>query len=497
MLKTSPSGVVRSPAVLLTARNDVDLPMVVEDGGPTWSFRRLAAAAAAVASEIGTLDAGARVAITAPNGAAFLAALNGVWLAGGVPAPVSSALPAHERDGVLETLQPELVVAAAGLGLGEKVTLDPDALFAADGPVPEAPLVGLDEPALILFTSGTTGLPKGVVYSMRMAWGLIDRIASNAVDPDSLPLPVAAPPRQVTATPMAHMAGIFGTLFSLWRGRAIISVPRFEPRRFAELVRTHGVTNLALTPTMMRMLLDGDVGVLAPPAKIVTTGAAPVPPALREEFEARFGIPVQISYGQTETGVIAFEAIADLRDGRRDRPGQVGRVVPGIRLQIRGAAGEELPPGSEGEIWVQGGDVSPRLIGSDDVRTDGDGWLATEDVGSLDADGYLTISGRAREVIIRGGFNIVPAEVERELVAHAAVAEAAVVGVPDGRLGEVPHAWVRLAPGASTDAAELTEWLRARISHYKVPVAFTFVDDFDRTETGKIRKQVLLASGAD
>ncbi len=494
MLKASSDGTVRSPAVLLTARAGVDLPMVVEDGGQTWTFRRLASAATAVARQIAPIPADARVAVTAPNGAAFLASLCGVWLAGGVPALVSSALPEHERDGLLEVLTPALVIASAELDLKPDVALDEESLFASNLPVPNAPLARLDAPALILFTSGTTGRPKGVVYSMRMAWGLIDRIAANAVDPDALPVPVAAPPRQVTATPMAHMAGIFGTLFSLWRGRGIISVRRFEPRRFAELVRAHHVTNLALTPTMMRMLLDADVGDLAPPAKIVTTGAAPVPPALREEFETRFGIPVQISYGQTETGVIAFEQLGDLRNGRRHAPGLVGRVVPGIQLQIRGAGGRVLPPGGEGEIWVQGGDVSASLIGTDDSRLDADGWLATGDVGSLDADGYLTITGRAREVIIRGGFNVVPVEVERELVAHPSIAEAAVVGVPDGRLGEVPHAWVRLAAGTEATAEELTHWLRGRLAHYKVPVEFWFVDDFDRTETGKIRKQVLVAT---
>lgn len=494
MLKASSDGMVRSPAVLLTARAGVDLPMVVEDGGETWTFAKLASAAAAVADEIGDIPAGSRVALTAPNGAVFLAALGGVWLAGGVPALVSSALPEHEREGLLEVLAPSLVVATGELDLHPDVALDEEKLFASETPVPESPLARLDAPALILFTSGTTGRPKGVVYSARMAWGLIDRIAARAVDPESLPKPASAPPRQVTATPMAHMAGIFGTLFSLWRGRAIISVRRFDPRRFAELVRTHKVTNLALTPTMMRMLLDAEVGGLAPPATIVTTGAAPVPPALRTEFEDRFGIPVQISYGQTETGVIAFEQIADLRDGRRHAPGLVGRVVPGIELEIRGDAGRVMPPGGEGEIWVRGGDVSPSLIGTDDSRLDAAGWLATGDVGSLDADGYLTITGRAREVIIRGGFNVVPAEVERELVAHPAVAEAAVAGVPDGRLGEVPHAWVRLAPGAEATAEELTAWLRERIAHYKVPVELRFVDDFDRTETGKIRKQVLLAS---
>jgi len=491
MLKLSVDEVVRSLGTLFSARAEVELPAIVEDGGPTWTFRALAVAAAAVASELGPLSPESPVAVTAPNGGAFLAGMAGVWLSGGAPALVSPALPDHEREEVLEVLAPVAVVASSELGLRAEVSLDDDKLLRADCPVPDAPLVPLKAPAMILFTSGTTGDPKGVVYTMRMAWGLIDRIAAKEIDPDALPDPVEAPPRGIVATPMAHLAGIFGTMFALWRGRSMISMRRFDPRRYGELVRTHAVQNLALTPTMMRMLLDADPGPLAPPAKIVTTGAAPVSPSLREEFETRFGIPVQISYGQTESGVISFEPVSDLLDGRR-RPGTVGRIVPGVTVQIRGADGETLPVGTDGQIWVRGGDMSPRLIGSDDRTLDDSGWLSTGDVGSIDVDGYLSISGRAREVIIRGGFNIVPAEVERELIAHPSVAEVAVVGVADERLGEVPYAWVRLSPGAPpVKDGELSSWLHARVAAYKVPVVFRFVEDFARTETGKIRKQVL------
>ena len=492
MLVASADGLLTSPAVLVWARQDSDLPVIIEDEGIEWSWRQLANATAAVADVLPAV-AGGRVAFSAPNGGAFVALLCGIWAAGGVPAPVSPKLPPPERARVLATIEAVASVSTSDLGLDTDVVVDADALANADDEVRRTrtmPRGAPDDPGIVLCTSGTTGSPKAVVHTLRGVWGMVDSVARHPIDPDALRPAKAAAPRRVESKPMVHIGSIYGLLFDLWRGDSVVVTSRFDPARYAELVRLWGIKTLNLVPSMVRMLLDADVGVLSPPATLATTGTAPLPDTWRREFEQRFQIPIQLTYGSTESGgAIAFEPLEDVLAGRR-RDGSSGKVVPQLEVQIRSDAGEPLPVGETGRIWVRAETLRPTVVGATAIHDEA-GWVDTGDVGNLDPDRYIYLTGRNRELIIRGGLKIVPAEVESTLMEHPDVAEAVVAGVPDDRLGEVPVAWVRVTR-REIDGEELRAFVKGHLAAYKVPTAIHFVEEFPRTETGKVRKQVLI-----
>jgi long-chain acyl-CoA synthetase len=492
MLVPTSDGRLPSPAVLAWARRACDDAVIIEDGGRTWSWRSLAAAAAEVARHLPNAT-GERVAFTVPNGGGFAAVLMGIWLSGGVPAPVSSRLPAAERAKLFASIEPLITVASRELDLDADVALDIGELahapLAGDADL-TLPRVDPRAPGIILCTSGTTAVPKAVVRTHRDVWGLIDSIARKPVDPDRPGQPRGGPPTRVDSRPMVHSGAIYGLLSTLWRGRAIVIMQRFDPVRYAELVRQWDIETLNLVPTMIRMLLDAgaSVGRLSPPARMATSGTAPLPDRWRAEFEAKFGVPVQVSYGSTEVGTVAFEPLADVLSGRR-KPGSTGKVIPRVQVQIRDEQGSPLAAGRSGTIWVRGEAISPHLNGTE-TEADADGWIDTGDIGHLDGDQYLFIDGRGRELIIRGGLKMVPAEIESALLEHPEVIEAVVAGAADPRLGEAPVAWVRTT--ADIAATDLRQFVRERLAAYKVPVAIFLVDDFPRTDNGKVRKTELL-----
>jgi long-chain acyl-CoA synthetase len=490
VLATWPGGRVSSPAELLWARRDVELPAIIEDGGHTWSWAQLARGAALVADQLGPAD-GRTVVVSAPNGGALVCGLFGVWFSGGVPAPVSPKLPAPERERILAVLGDPGVCASAGSGFTADVLLDGHGLVAAPK-AKERSLsrLGLDQPGIVLCTSGTTGRPKAVVQPVRGVWGLIDSVATSLVDPDALPRPSPQPPRRIEPKPMTHIGALFGLMFDLWRGRSVVVMQRFEPERYVDLLREYEVRAVSVVPSMLRMLLDADVGPLSPPAEYATTGTAALPEAWRTEFETRFGLPIQLTYGQTEScGAIAYEPLDDVLRGTR-RLGSSGRVVPQIDVEVRDDSGSRLPHGHEGSIWIRGEAVRPTVLGDDAGRLV-EGWLSTGDRGWIDEDRYIYLTGRERELIVRGGLKIVPSEVEAALLEHPDVLEAAVAARADARLGEVPVAWVRTRLRTPSEQ-DLQTFLRQQLAAYKVPVAVHVVSDFPRTESGKIRKTDLI-----
>ena len=490
MLVSSTDGLLTSPAALVWSRRHVDLPMILEDSGPTWTWSDIARGAASVADRLGE-QSGRTVVVSARNGGALVCGLFGVWLAGGVPAPVSPKLPSAERERILATLGDPTVVAAAETEFSAHVPLEvADLLSAVEVADRILPRLDPSAPGIVLCTSGTTGNPKAVVQTVRGVWGLVDSVATVPVDPDALPVPSADAPRRIEPKPMTHIGALFGMMFDLWRGRSFIVMQRFEPLRYAELIRDHRIKAVSVVPSMLRMLLDAPVGDLKPPAVYATTGTAALPESLRLEFEERFGIPIQLTYGQTEScGAIAYEPLEDVLNGSR-RVGSSGRVVPQIDIEVRDDSGTPLPPDTEGQIWIRGEVINPTVIGDAGGRLV-DGWLETGDVGRIDADRYIYLTGRQRELIVRGGLKVVPAEVENTLLEHPAIAEAAVCGRPDDRLGEVPVAWVR-TNGTKAEPEEIKAFLKQRLAGYKVPVDVHFIDEFPLTDTGKIRKNLLL-----
>jgi long-chain acyl-CoA synthetase len=465
----------------------------VEDDGP-WTYRQLAAAAVRVARGLDAVGSGERVVVRVGNDERFLSAAAAVWAREAAVVPMHPAAPAEEVARVVATLGVAAVVADPGdhcaglvdvpvVGFG-RIPLDDPGAEAAEY-LPPARDVGPD-PALVLLTSGTTGAPKGVVLTHDSAWANIRATVSafrSDASPSSLADESKAP--NLIANPLSHTAGVVRLIFGLYVGRRIALLRKFDGRIAKRLLDRHGIDNLTINPAMLRILLDAlEPGEDLGRVRYVSSGTAPLPSALREEFEARFGVPVLQAYGQTEAfGGIAIESAKDVLAGRR-RPGSVGRPLPGVELRIVNPDGGDAGPGQQGEIRARSSSSTAGYLGAEPGASpvDADGWLHTGDLGHLDADGYLFITGRLKNTIICGGFNVIPEEVEAALVADPRVREAVVLSLPDDRLGEVPVALVE-AVGTAEDVLAA---VGPRLSPYKRPRRVFVVDALPRVPNGKV-----------
>jgi long-chain acyl-CoA synthetase len=489
--------------------------LYVEDDGP-WSYARLAAASAELTDRLAGVAPGGRVVVRVGNDERFLPAVSAVWCRLGAAIVMHPAAPAAEVARVVAAMGatalvcdpedpaaapgmvPVTVVAAArfapdtakGAG-GSDLTIGPDraaSVEAATRYLPPTEDVG-PQPALVLLTSVSTGEPKGVVLAHDSAWSNL-RATVSAFRRDTSPTPLADPgkPPNLIANPLSHTAGVVRLLFALYVGRSVVLMRKFDGRTAKRLLDRHRIDNLTINPAMLRILLDTlepgeDLGAV----RYVSSGTAPLSTALREEFEDRFGVPVLQAYGQTEAfGGISIESAHDVLAGRR-RPGSVGRPLPGVELRLVTATGAEAATGEEGEIRVRSRSTSAGYLGgAADSPLDDDGWLRTGDIGRLDEDGYLYLTGRLKNIIIRGGFNVVPEEVEAALVADPSVREAVVLGVPDERLGEVPVALVVGDPATPPIADGVLERVRPRLAPYKRPRQVFVVAELPRVPNGKV-----------
>jgi fatty-acyl-CoA synthase len=360
--------------------------------------------------------------------------------------------------------------------------------------------VAADEPgdpdsvAIALFTSGTSGPPKTVLLRHRnLTSYVISTTEFLAAGEDEAAL-VSVPPY--------HIAGMAAVLSNVYLGRRIVYLPAFDPDDWVRLAREEEITHAMIVPTMLARILDSveAAGTTLPHLRHLSYGGGRMPlPVIRRALALMPQVGFVNAYGLTETSsTVALlgpddhrQAFASSDPDVAARLGSVGRALPGVELEIRGADGTRLPAGVTGEITVRGDQVAGEYDGND-VR-DAEGWFGTHDHGYLDHDGYLFIDGRADDVIVRGGENLSPGEIEDVLLQHAAVAEVAVVGMPSEEWGETVAAFVVPAEGASVDPEELQAFVRSRLRSSRAPEVVHVRTALPYSETGKLLRRELRA----
>jgi len=346
---------------------------------------------------------------------------------------------------------------------------------------PDAP----SEPTLRILTSGTTGPPKH--FSIRYA--MIDQhiVGANLAFGSAGEVGARAPPA-LLYFPFGNISGVYSLLPPLINGHPTVLLDKFNLREWHEYVLRYRPRRGSLPPAGVRMVLDADLPVEdLSSIEMMGTGAAPLDPTVQRAFEDKYGIPILMSYGATEFGGPVAAMTAELiPEWGAAKFGSVGRPFAGANLRVLNAeTGEELPPGEEGLIEV----IAPRI---------GREWIRTTDIGLIDEDGFLFLRGRSDGAIMRGGFKLLPETIERALMTHPSVAAAAVVGVVDDRLGQVPAAAVQLKPDAAKPSIDALEsHLRDRVYATHLPTRYLFVDSLPRTPSMKVDQPAVRALFVD
>ncbi|GGS19300.1 long-chain-fatty-acid--CoA ligase [Streptomyces humidus] len=433
------------------------------------------------------------VAVRLPNRAELVVAMFAAWRVGAALTPVNPALTARETSHQLTDSGARLVVVEATIAPGELpgsaavLTLDDLAGQAPDVDLPEPlpdPDAGLDDLALVIYTSGTTGRPKGV----ELTHGNIDAMTAAMVESMRL----TSDDHSMLILPLFHVNGIVVSVLSPLRagGRATV-VGRFSVRDFFAAVETARPTYFSGVPAIYAMLanLPPEVRPDTSSLRFVVCGAAPMPPQLIQAVEQRYGVRLIEGYGLSEA---TCASTSNPVDGVR-RPGTVGLPLPHQRVAIMDRDGRPVPDGGIGEVVISGPTVMRGYLGrpEETARAVRDGWLHTGDVGRLDEDGYLVLVDRMKDMIIRGGENIYPKEIETVLHDHPAVLEAAVVGRPDEVMGEVPIAFLSVHGSDRPSASDIREFLTARLALYKIPDEVLIVPEVPKNAVGKIDKPAL------
>jgi acyl-CoA synthetase (AMP-forming)/AMP-acid ligase II len=349
------------------------------------------------------------------------------------------------------------------------------------------------DPSVLMYTSGTTALPKGVV----LTYLALSVYVTNTVEP--------ADPEthgvMLLSVPVYHVAGVTAIMSSIWGGRTLVVLPQFEPHAWLEAVHKERVTHSFVVPTMLKRVMDEpdfaryDLDSL----QLVAYGAAPMPYEVIRKAVGVFKCGLMNAYGQTEsTSTLTYlgpedhriEGTEEEKQKRLERLKSVGRTMEDVTIAIMDPTGNLLPPGQEGEIVAQGARLMTGYWKRDEETAQAlvDGWLHTGDVGWMDEEGYLFITGRTKDLIIRGGENISPGEIEAVLEQHPKIEEAVVIGVPDLEWGEEVKAIVVLKPGETATADEIVQYAKSRLASFKAPKYVTFVQELPRNYLGKVLK---------
>ena len=433
------------------------------------------------------LQAGDRVGLMLPNSLAWPVAYYGVLRAGGTVVPINPLLKSRELThylvdsgaSVLITAgdqQPDVDVAVLELDRFRELLANQEPLIEV---VARAP----DDTAVILYTSGTTGRPKGAELTH-------DNLTRNATVTATTLIGLGPEDVVLGCLPLFHSFGQTCALnASVRSGASLTLLPRFDAGRALDLMARDAVTVFAGVPTMYSALLhhpgaaDADVRSL----RLCVSGGAALPVEVLSGFEATFGTVILEGYGLSETSPVACFNHPD----RSRRPGSIGTPIEGVEMRLVDEVGDVAPAGEVGEIAIRGHNVMKGYWGQPEATAAvmADGWYRTGDLGRRDADGNYYVVDRKKDLIIRGGFNVYPREVEEVLYEHPAVAAVAVVAIPDDRLGEEVGAAVVRKAGTDVTEDELRAFVKAGLAAYKYPRLIWFVDALPMTPTGKIMRR--------
>lgn len=480
--------------------------------GRTLTFAQLLASVRRLSALLANEDAapGARVAFLLPNGLQAVTLFLGLQAAGVIAVPLSLLARSGQLAFVLDHAGVELVFAGpqqipllreAGQSMAQAprlIQVDPDAPAAVDTaadtippwcwPAPDA-----EDDSLLMYTSGTTGQPKGVRLSHRNLLAGARFVSEAHV--------LTASDRVLAVLPLYHInAQVVTLLAPLWHGGSLAMPRRFSVGAFWELAATQHCTWLNVVPTMIAYLLAHDA---APPTSVrqrlrfCRSASAPLAPELHLAFETRFGIGIIETMGLTET---AAPCLTNPPDPQRRRLGSPGQPFGNLARIASPDTGEPLPDGMIGEIQILGPNVTRGYHRAPEETArafTADGWLRTGDLGYRDGEGYYFVTGRLKEIIIKGGENIAPREIDEALLRHPAVLEAAAVGVPDPHYGQEIEAGVVLRGEAACSEAELRAFCLRELGPFKTPRAIRFLPELPKGPSGKVQRLKLLETNRD
>ncbi|HZT67591.1 MAG TPA: AMP-binding protein [Acidimicrobiales bacterium] len=404
--------------------------------------------------------------------------LEGVVVIGAEPEPLPAGPPVHRFDELLGSRSPDL-------------------------PVEQ---IAEDDPAVIFYTSGTTGRPKGAVSTHRSMIANLQNTLYNAVagmmsNPEGAVLPSSGQAAALLTSPLFHVSGCHsGIVVAMAAGiKAVMPVGKFEPEKAMTLIQEEKITVWATVPTMVWRVVEHPDRHSYDLTSVTSVAYGGSPSAAELQRRVRETFPnvrtLGNAYGLTESS-----SVATVNSGQEffDRPDSVGRPLPVVDIRCVDEEGKDVPTGQVGEVWIKGPIIMPGYWNQPEAtaETITGGWLHTGDIGYVDPEGFLYITDRAKDMIIRGGENIYCVEIENRLVEHPAIAEAAVIGVPHPTLGEEVKAVIRLESGASVSESEVKAWVADALADFKVPAHLEFTDDFlPRNPSGKLLKNVLRGEG--
>jgi len=479
------------------ARNHPD-SLVIRGDDRHWSYAELLADSLdfAVTLRRAGHAPGARIVLIAPTVPEFVIAYLGMQAAGVVTVPMNTMSTREEIEYVLGDAGATAIIAwhadnAAAIAAGQASGVEVISLEAS-GPhenrIRETTEVVEREPtdtAAILYTSGTTGRPKGAELTV-----------TNILEAAKISVEIGhttAADRFATGLPLFHVFGQISVMMAaITAGASMTLVSPFDPTQMVQALRRHRITVLSGVPTMWNALLraaaDAEPGDFTS-VRVAVSGGASLPAEVSKAFEERFGCPVLEGYGLTETA-----SLGTFADINRDvKIGFAGIAAPHTSIELRGSDGRVVPRGDVGEVWISGPSVMKGYWGrpqaTDEVLING--WFRTGDLALQDDEGDYRIVGRLKDLIIRGGYNVYPGEVEEVLYEHPDIIEAAVIGVPDDYYGEEVAAVISVVDNSSLTGPQVTAWARERMSPYKIPRIVRIVEHLPKGPSGKIHKRSL------